>query len=280
MKKLLHNKAVISLAVVLALIIVMGILSFTVQGESSPVANIFGVMATPFRSAADGISGFFEEMYARNYEFEELQAENERLRKRIADMEADVRRGEQLVEENERLRELVGVTQARNDLDVEMANIVSRGSSNWESTFTISKGTGDGVEKFDCVISSEGFLVGQITEAGENWAVVSTVIDTTTSVGAKIYRTGDVATALGDFELMYDGKLKLAYFPESAVLLNGDTVLTSGVGEVYPAGLVIGKISDVYPSESGAGSYAVIEPSVDFESLVQVFVVTDFDINE
>lgn len=280
MKKFFRNRAVICISAVLALILVMGCVSFAVQGSASPAANFFGVLATPFRAASDAISGFFEDMYARQYEYDELKAENERLKKQIADMDEDVRRGEQLVEENERLREMVGVTQSRRDLDVELANVVSRGTSNWESTFTISKGSNSGVKQFDCVISSEGYLVGQVTKVGENWAVVSTVVDTTTSVGALIYRTGDVATALGDFELMYDGRLKLAYFPEDAVLLNGDTVLTSGVGEVYPSGVVIGKITDVYPSEGGAGSYAIVEPSADLDDLTQVFVVTGFDIVE
>ncbi len=279
-KRFLRSKTVIACAAVLAVILVMAIISFAAQGSSSPVSNFFGIVTKPFRAAASSISGAIGRFYSRMYEYDELLEENERLKKTIAAMEEDIRIGEQLIAENERLRELSGLTESRRDLTLCMANVVSRSSSNWESAFTISKGRSGGIEKFDCVINEEGFLVGQVSEVGENWAVVSTLIDTTTELGAVIQRTGDTAAAEGDFELMREGLLRLAYFPEDAVLLNGDTVLTSGVGGVYPSGIVIGKIVDVYASEGNVGSYASVEPSAELDDLVQVFVVTDFDISE
>ena len=280
MKRFFRSKSVIACAAVLVIILVMGIISFAVQGSASPVSNLFGIIASPFRSAASAISGGIDRFYSRMYEYDELVAENERLRRTIAEMEEDIRTGEKLIEENERLRALSGLTESRRDLTLCMTSVVSRSTSNWESAFTISKGRSSGIERLDCVINEEGFLVGQVTEVGENWATVSTLIDTTTEMGAVIDRTGVTATAAGNFELMRAGQLRLQYFPEDAVLLNGDVVLTSGVGGVYPSGLVIGKIADVYPSEGNTGSYASVIPSVDISDLQQVFVVTDFDISE
>lgn len=280
MKDLLRSKTFVATAIVLVIILVMGVISLAVQGSASPVSNLFGVLASPFRAAAGAISGGVETMYSRIYEYDELLAENQKLKQLIAEMEEQIRTSEQLIDENDRLRELIGLAEARRDLEFCMASVVSRGSSNWESSFTISKGRASGIERLDCVINEEGFLVGQISEVGENWATVSTIIDTTTELGAVIYRTGDTATAQGDFELMRGGMLKLAYFPEDAIILNGDTVLTSGVGGVYPSDLVIGKVYDVYPAAGGVGSYASVEPAVDLGDLVQVFVVTGFDISE
>lgn len=86
--------------------------------------------------------------------------------------------------------------------------------------------------------------------------------------------------AEGDFALMSEGLLKLTYLPEDTVLLNGDVILTSGVGGVYPKDLVIGTVKQVRTDSSGMGTYAVIEPKVDLDKLTQVFIITDFDISD
>ncbi len=280
MKRLLQSKTFVATAIVLAVLIVMSFISLALDGAASPVSDFFGVLASPFRAAADAISGGIADFGDRLNAYDELKAENEKLRQTIAEMEDQIRESEQLIAENERLREFSGLAEARRDLEFCMASVVSRDRSNWESSFVISKGSASGIELHDAVIDEQGFLVGRISELGENWAVVSTIIDTTTELGAIIYRTGDTATAQGDFALMREGLLELAYFTEDAVLLNGDTVLTSGVGGVYPSGLVIGKIVDVFPAAGGLGSYASVEPSTRLDDLVQVFVVTDFDISE
>ena len=64
------------------------------------------------------------------------------------------------------------------------------------------------------------------------------------------------------------------------MLLNGDIILTSGVGGVYPKDLVIGTVTEVKKDISGMGDYAIIEPRVDLNRLTQVFIITDFDISE
>lgn len=79
---------------------------------------------------------------------------------------------------------------------------------------------------------------------------------------------------------MQEGKLKLNYLPDSAQLVSGDEVLTSGRGEVYPAGLVVGQVEGVFTDPSGMTRYAVVVPDVDLEQLVEVFVIKSFDIVE
>ena len=79
---------------------------------------------------------------------------------------------------------------------------------------------------------------------------------------------------------MAEGKLKLSYLPSSAQLVSGDEVLTSGKGEVYPSGLVVGQVEGVFTDPSGQSRYAVVVPSADLEELIQVFIIKDFDIVE
>ena len=79
---------------------------------------------------------------------------------------------------------------------------------------------------------------------------------------------------------MQGGKLRLAYLPDEAQLVAGDEVLTSGRGDVYPSGLVVGQVEGVFNDASGMNRYAVVEPDVDLDSLVEVFVIKSFDMIE
>ena len=149
-------------------------------------------------------------------------------------------------------------------------------SSNWNSTFTISKGSNSGIEANMCVITETGYVVGIVTETGLNWSTVTSITDVDTEIGAVVFNSGDIGVAEGDFQLMEEGLLRLSYLPTDAELLNGDDILTSG-GELYPQGLVLGTIKDVLTEDSGINKYAVIEPAAKVEDLTQVFVVTYFE---
>ena len=79
---------------------------------------------------------------------------------------------------------------------------------------------------------------------------------------------------------MTQGKLRLSYLPDEAQLVSGDEVVTSGMGDVYPSGLVVGRVEGVFTDPSGMTRYAVIVPDVTLDQLVEVFVIKDFDIVE
>ena len=123
---------------------------------------------------------------------------------------------------------------------------------------------------------------GQASAAGEpdgyNWCTVLTVVDTSTSMGAQVFRTKDLGVAVGDFSLMGDGRLRMDYLPADCQLLGGDLVVTSGLGGYYPSGLVIGSVEEVQKDDSGASSYAVLVPEADLDSLTEVAVIKSFDI--
>jgi rod shape-determining protein MreC len=122
-----------------------------------------------------------------------------------------------------------------------------------------------------------GALVGIVSQVGTNWATILTLVDTDTSLGAQVFRTGDLGLAQGDFSLMGEGRLRLNYLPASCRLLGGDLVVTSGLGGYYPSGLVIGSVAEVHSDDSGAAVYAVLDPTVDFDSLSEVFIIKSFD---
>ena len=136
------------------------------------------------------------------------------------------------------------------------------------------------MEAGDCVVTQTGVLGGVVAETGLNWSTVSTVINTETEIGGIVTRTYSAGVLEGDFSLMNEGKLKLNYLPEGAQLVTGDEVLTSGRGEVFPSGLEVGRVEGVFTDPSGQTRYAVVAPSVALDSLIEVFVIKDFEITE
>ena len=174
----------------------------------------------------------------------------------------------------------MGLRQQRRDFVFESAKVVGEGSSNWSSTLTLSKGTNFDISVGDCVVNEEGFLVGVVTEAGLNWSTVTTLVDTSSQLGALVFRTGEITVAQGDLSLMNLGLLRLSYLEGESSLMNGDLIVTSGLGGYYPSGLVIGSVQEIRTDDTGLTKYAILAPQVDLESLQQVFVITDFQIVE
>ena len=196
----------------------------------------------------------------------------------MAELERDARQAEADREENALLRELLELREQRRDLTFESAAVIDRESTNWTSALTLNRGTAHGVEKNDCVVSAEGDLVGVVSAVGYNWCTVLTVIDTDTELGARVFRTQEVAVAEGDLTLMGEGKLKLSYLSADAQLLSGDVVTTSGLGGFYPGGLVIGTVESVRTGDDGLAQYAVLAPAARLGELSEVFIIKDFDI--
>ena len=278
MKNFLKNHGLwvlFAAAVIAVALAVMSALSST----SSILSNAANIVASPFRSAYTAVATWFNDKQNYYRDTTALQEENAALRKRIAEMEETVRQAEAALDENERLRELLNLREQRRDLsDIEAAYITEHEVTNWTSSLTLDKGTAHGVEVGDCVIDETGVLVGVVSKTGLDWSTVLTLVDTDTSLGAQIFRTGDLVVAQGDFSLMGRDRLRLDYLPEDCQLLGGDLVVTSGLGGYYPSGLVIGSVEEVQVDDSGAASYAIVAPGVDFAALTEVFVIKSFDI--
>ena len=278
MKNFLRNHGIWVLfagAVVAAALALMSFFS----ASSSPLANLTGIIASPFRSAYTSVATWFNDKQAYYKNVKALEEENAALKKTIAEMEETVRQAQADRDENSLLRELLNLRAQRRDLsDLEAATITEHSVTNWASSLTLNKGTAHGVEVGDSVIDSTGALVGVIDEAGYNWSTVLTTVYTDTSLGARVFRTKDLGLAQGDFALMGQTLLRLDYLPSDCELLSGDLVETSGLGGFFPTGLVIGYVKEVRPDDSGAASYAIVEPAVDFDALTEVFVIKSFNI--
>ena len=179
-----------------------------------------------------------------------------------------------------RLRELLNLREKHSDFVLESSKVVLWSSSNWSSSFTISKGARSGIEYGDPVITEYGALVGQVTELGDSWATVSTLIDVDMSVGGTVVLSGSSGMVVGEYSLMKQKKAKLTFLADGAQIFVGDEVLPSGSGGAFPAGLVIGTVTNVQTEAGGQIEYGIVEPQANLDSLVQVFIVKDFEVVE
>ena len=248
--------------------------------EADPLSNLVGILTTPVRNGITAVTNWAEEKYNDAFELEQMKEELAGLKQRNAELEAQAREAEAALQENERLRNLLELQPKEWSCDKAAAMVTARSTSNWESTLTIGKGSAAGIAVDDCVVDEYWNLVGVVAEVGENWATVRTLVDSDTEMGGQLARTGGAAILEGDFALMGEGRLKLTYLPENSELIAGDLVTTSGRGGVYPAGLVAGHVEEVRTDASGMTRYAVIAPETDLDGLQQVFVITDFTVNE
>jgi len=242
--------------------------------------DVAGTVVSPFRKFGTAISTRFREIGDYFDDLESLQEENEALKQENAELEEALRQAQFDQSENEILRQALNLRQQHRDYSLETARITDRSTGNWTSTFTLSKGTSHGIAQGDCVIDTYGNLIGIITEAGSKWSTVTTILDTDSQIGATVFRTGEVAVTSGELSLMAQGNLKLEYLSSETQLISGDLVVTSGLGGYYPSDIPIGSVVELDTDKTGVAQYAVLSPKVDFSSLSEVFVITDFDVVE
>ena len=279
MKEFFSKYGVWILAAAAAIAVLLSVLSYFTS-TSTVLHNAAGVVTYPFRYASEAVSRWVEDKQHYYESYNDLLAENQALREEVAQLRADARQADRDREENALLRELIGLREQRRDFDFESALVLERSVSNWTRTLTLGRGTNHGVAVKNAVVSSEGYLIGVVTEVGLNWCTVQTIIDTDTELGALLFRTGDVVMAEGDFTLMREKRLKLTFLPADTALLVGDYIVTSGLGGYYPSNLVIGTVERVEADDDGLAQYAVLTPMCDFDTLTEVFIIKSFDIVE
>ena len=264
------------IVIIAAAAVFLILLGAAVRSDMSFVQRATDAAAAPMQRVLGSTVKWFNRMYGYLYQYDSLMAENESLRTQLAEAQQSARDGVAASEENARLRLAQELREKHSDYVLESAKVVLWSDSSWSSSFTISKGSSSGVELGDPVITETGALVGQVTELYENSAIVSTVIDVDMSVGAYVGSSGSAGMVVGEYALMKNKNAKLTFLSDGAQIFEGDEVLTSGSGGAFPAGLIIGTLSNVQTEAGGQIEYGIVVPEVEMDSLVQVFIIKDF----
>lgn len=278
MKDFLKSFFVRVLAVVVLILIGIMIYSASTGGLATLPQTITGAVVTPFQSLvtgiSNGVSGFFGGLFGGGdlqQQVDALLEENAALRQQIVDYD-------ELKQQNDWYNEILGLHEEHSDYTFASGRVIGRDPSDAYGNFTISAGKNADVAVNDPVVTTSGDLVGVVCEVGQTYSKVRTILDPATKVSAQISRTSDTGYTIGStVEMARQHTLRLTTLERSSGVAVGDYVVTSGIGGIYPGGLLIGTVREINSATDGMTLDANVELFADIYNLKQVMVISSFD---
>ncbi len=255
----------------------MGIMIYAAStgGFATIPATITGAIITPIQSAlaavSNGVSSFFSGLTSGS----QLQRQIEEQNQVINELRQQLAEYDEMKRQNELYKQFLELKETNPDYQFADGRVIAIDPSEKYGNFTIDVGSLGGVSPDDPVITPAG-LVGVVYEVGPNWAKVRTILDPSTQVSAYIGRNRDSCISGGSASLAQDGLFRLDLLPRETGTAVGDYAVTSGVGGIYPAGLLLGEIQEISPAADNLSVYAVVKPYVDVHNVSSVFVITSF----
>ncbi len=255
---------------IVALVLISMAVSTIEDAKSGIIGDVAGIVAKPFQKLFVGIDNVIDYGFGYFSDMAELKEENASLKSKVLLLEEKVAQNNEIRSENERLRALVDIKEKHSEFEMTAASVISVDPTGWYSYFIIDKGEKDGLEE-DCVVLDSGGVLGKIETIGTNWAKVVTITEPGTACGAQVSRTGDVGIVEGDSLL--SGNCKMTSISKDANITPGDYIVTSGSGNVYPSGLIIGRVKEI--KEEDISGTAIIEPTGNIKTPKEVMVITN-----
>lgn len=205
---------------------------------------------------------------------EQLIAENKQLQEQIDELSTQLTNTRLQQSELDTLRQLYDLDQTYADYKTTGAHVIGKGTSNWFNTFTIDKGSKDGIKVDMNVIAGSG-LVGIVTDVGKNYAVVRAIIDDTSNVSGMILSNNDNCIVSGNLKSMTESNMITFSNLEDSEdkVSTGDSVVTSNISDKYLPGLLIGYVTDITEDNNNLTKSGEITPVVDFKHLQDVLVI-------
>ena len=266
--KLLKNKFfIIVIAIAIVLCVIPTVLA--AMGRTDLLRSGLNLCATPFRAVfnwvGDGVSGFFEYFSG----VDRLIKEKEELRAELDEYRDALARAELAEGENEWLRDQLGFVNAHSEYIMTDARVTGRSSNSYSVTYTVNRGSESGIAVNMAVVTPSG-VVGYVSEVGLGWSRVVALTDPTSAVG--VYTSSGVyGTVEGSLKYRSDG---YCVMNSTATLSKGTLLMSSGYGNIFPEGLAVGKIISSEQDEYSHTVTYIVEPTVDFNSISYVLVVT------
>ncbi len=273
--KLFKNKFfIIALCVAVVLCAVPS--TFAILGYRELSRNIVGTLTMPFRWCVTVVGNAFEGFGRYFKGIDLLTDQNEALRQENESLQEQIERAELLEKENERLRDYLDMKTQYPSFTFEEGMVIGYSAGNYITSVTLNRGTLHGIDVNMPVVVSDG-IVGYVTDVGLNWCMVSTIIETASSVGAYVPRSGATGIVSGDHALRHDGVCTMTYIEPDADIQVGDKVYSTGTGSVYPADLFIGEVISISVDEYNRTPVATIQPTVDFSDLKYMMIITGYE---
>lgn len=250
----------------------MGLSVFSDQ-TIGPIRTIADFTVIPMQQGINTVGDLLGD-FSKNFKtLKQVQKENEALQEQINALVLENTSLQEDKYELERLQELYKLDKDYADYEKIGAHVIGKDSGNWFNTFTIDKGSNDGVEVDMNVIAGEG-LVGIVTETGPTWARVRSIIDDSSNISGMVLSTSDTCIINGDLALINEGKLSFEQMENNEnIVENGDQIVTSYISDKYVQGLLVGYVTEVNVDANNLTRSGYITPVVDFKNLQEVLVI-------
>lgn len=244
------------------------------------VVAILGATGNPWVSSAfsfitNGLSSVTANLTEGNKDYETLKSENEKLKKDIADLRTQLVDYYDVKSENSRLWKYYKLKKSNPDYEILPASVIRRDTNEAFYSFTIDAGTSSGISVQDPVITENG-VIGFVNSVNATSSKVTTILSPDLQAGAVDKKTGESGVVSGSAILGDENRTAFSKIDANAKVKKGDIIVTSGIGGVYPADLILGKVTDIRYDDYDAAKYAVIKPFDDIKSVTDVVVLTDF----
>ena len=263
----------LAVTIVVLSVAFLGIIIFSLKSNSSVISSGVGSVISPLQKIIYNANDKLKESFDFFINFSKVKQENEELAAKNAELENKLIEYNRMKDENTTLREMFDYSQANQNYNYLGCNIVGYSGGNISNGYVIDKGTNDGVKKDMIVITPQG-LVGKVTKSESSYSIVQTILNENIAVASMVESTRETT---GILQGATDNKNKnlavLSNIPIDSEIKEGDVILTSGLGGMYPKEIRIGEVVSVEIDTVGIMKKAVVKPYVDFNKLEGLFVV-------
>lgn len=264
------------LIVLVLFIIGIIIYSLTKGGYASDSSSFISVIFEPLQNLSENISTSVSRKLDTLVNAQKYHDENEQLKEKLNQVYNDIIDYDKLQRENAELRELLKLKEENSDLVFSApCSVIARTANDPYHSFTIDKGSNDGIKPYDPVVTSEG-IVGICYEVSITTSRVQTLYSPKSAVGVTIVRSKATGILEGGYELAEQGLCRMSYIDKDSDIKAGDVVMTTGSG-TFPDSQLIGTVTETGIEDSGLSRYALVRPAIEPKSVATVFVITDFN---
>lgn len=238
--------------------------------------ELLSVAVAPFQRAAAAISSGASALWEKYTNIDAVMEENEQLRTENAELKNQLVDYDRLKAENDAYKALTNIQEENPDTTYVSSFVIGRDPLDEFYGFTLDKGTKDGVEANDTVVSDDGYLVGMVLEADLTSCKVMTILHPNFNAAGVVSRTRDNGIISGSADYAADGLCIFTNLPRATQAGEGDQIITTGLGGVFPPDVLLGTVQKVEADASGKSSLAIVEPGADPREVKHVFIITDY----
>ena len=238
--------------------------------------ELLSVVLTPLQKVTSALSGGAASVWEKYTSIDDVMDRNEQLEAENAELRQQMVDYDRIKAENDAYKALARIQDTNSEASYVSAFVIGRDPLDEFGGFTLDQGSTDGVAVNDAIISDRGYLLGVVVEVEATSCKVMTILHPSFNAAGVISRTRENGIITGSADYAADGQCVLTNLDRATEARKGDQVITTGLGGVFPANLLVGTVQEVVPEQSGKSSSAVILPGADPRTVKHVFIVTEY----